>query len=80
MAFLTILEPRRDARVRQGPRGHESAANPTDLTPRTDREWTRVDGRVFAPRSHGLSAALTTKVGRAAGGAGVGFIVRFGWR
>src|SRR5262249_26858637 len=32
----TILEPRREARVRAGPRGHESAANRRDLRTRRD--------------------------------------------
>jgi len=36
MAFLTILEPSREARVRPGPRGHESPASRRDLTKRCD--------------------------------------------
>ncbi len=42
MAFLTILEPSREARAHAGPRGHESAANRPGLTARHDP---RVDMR-----------------------------------
>jgi hypothetical protein len=36
MAFLTILEPRREARARPGRRGHESPASRRDLKRRLD--------------------------------------------
>ena len=36
MAFLTILEQRREARARAGPRGHESLASRGNQTTRRD--------------------------------------------
>jgi hypothetical protein len=60
MAFLTIPGQVREARAWAGPRGHESAGSRRDLTGRSDRECPPVDGLMFAPRSHSLSALLTT--------------------
>jgi hypothetical protein len=64
MAFLTILEQRREARARPGPRGHESRASPRDLRGDVTRACPRVDGLMFAQRSHGPSADLTTPMSR----------------
>jgi hypothetical protein len=63
MAFLTILEPSREARALTGARGHESAANRKDLTSTDDPRVPR-RGRADVRTSFARTVYCTGNVGR----------------